>query len=187
MSAYRITVNGEPREFDDPTQLLVLALREGLGLTGTKIGCDSTSCGACTVLMDGAAVKSCTILVGQADGTEVTTVEGLSTDGMTAVQESFRDEHALQCGFCTPGFVISTTALLSRNPAPDDAAVREALEGNICRCTGYTGILNAVQRAAARTRGEAVAPPEAGTRLEIPLAVIEVTDEVGEASDVEVV
>lgn len=187
MTSYRITVNGDLHEFGDPTQLLVFALREDLGLTGTKIGCDSTSCGACTVLLDGDAVKSCTILVGQADGSEVTTVEGLSSDGLTIVQDSFRDEHALQCGYCTPGFLMSTTALLARNPSPDEPAIREALEGNICRCTGYTGILNAVQRAAARTRGEAVPTPVAGTRLEIPLAVFDVTDKVGEASDVEVV
>lgn len=183
----QINVNGIPREFDDATMLLVFAIRDGLGLTGTKVGCDSTSCGACTVLMDGEAVKSCTILVGQADGSEVLTIEGVSAHGPTAVQQAFGDEHALQCGYCTPGFVMSVTALLARDPDPDDASIREALEGNICRCTGYNGIINAVRRAAAIMRGEEVAAPEAGTRLQIPLAVIDVTDQVGEASDVEVV
>jgi aerobic carbon-monoxide dehydrogenase small subunit len=179
-------VNGQTRSFEDATELLVFALREGLGLTGTKVGCDSSTCGACTVLLDGAAVKSCTILVGQVAGRDVTTIEGVSADGLTPLQQAFRDEHGLQCGFCTPGFVMSITALLSEVMNPDEHTVREALEGNLCRCTGYTGILNAVMRTIALRRGENP-PIKAGAAIEEPLAVIEVTDAVGDASDVEVV
>jgi aerobic carbon-monoxide dehydrogenase small subunit len=179
-------LNGEPRVLSDPTELLAFAIRDRLGLTGTKVGCDSTTCGACTVLLDGSAVKSCTILVGQVRGRRVTTIEGVSADGPTVVQQAFSAEHGLQCGYCTPGFVISVTALLAQDPDPDEDSVREALEGNLCRCTGYTGILNAVLRAAAIQRGEEPAI-QAGSAIDLPLEVFEVTDQVGRASDTEVV
>jgi aerobic carbon-monoxide dehydrogenase small subunit len=181
-----VSVNGESREFADPSELLVFALRDGLGLTGTKVGCDSSTCGACTVLLDGKAVKSCTMLVGQADGREVTTIEGVSRDGLSQVQQAFTDEHGLQCGFCTPGFVMAVTAFLAEFPNPGEDDARDALEGNLCRCTGYTGILNAVMRAAAMMRGEDPAI-KAGAALDEPLAIVDVTSQVGEASDVEVV
>lgn len=186
MSRIEVIVNGVAHSLADPTELLVFALRDRLMMTGTKVGCDSSTCGACTVLLDGVPVKSCTVFVGQVDGRQVITVEGVSVGGLTPVQQAFSDEHGLQCGYCTPGFVMSVTALLARDPDPDDAAIEEALEGNICRCTGYTGILNAVRRAAALARGEDP-PVKAGAALIDPLAIIEVTDAVGEASDVEVV
>ncbi len=181
-----LVVNGTAVTLSDPTELLVFALREGLGLTGTKVGCDSSTCGACTILVDGDAVKSCTMLVGQARGRRVTTIEGVSAGVPTVLQRAFSEEHGLQCGFCTPGFIMSVTALLSAVGDPDEHEVREALDGNLCRCTGYTGILNAVLRAAALMRGEEP-PVKAGVALDEPLAVVEVTDVVGEASDVEVV
>lgn len=124
-------------------------LRENLSLTGTHIGCDTSSCGACTVHLDGAAVKSCTILAVQADGAEVTTVEGLSTNGeLHPIQEGFKEEHGLQCGFCTPGMMMTATDLLSRNPNPTEEEIRDALEGNFCRCTGYHNIVKSIQYAA---------------------------------------
>nr|WP_231699344.1 (2Fe-2S)-binding protein [Limnochorda pilosa] len=145
-----VTVNGvEYSRHVEPRQLLVHFLRETLGLTGTHVGCDTSQCGACTVLLDGEAVKSCTVLAAQADGSQVTTVEGLEQDGMLhPIQEGFWEKHGLQCGFCTPGMLMVTQALLNRNPDPSDEEIREALEGNLCRCTGYQNIVRAVRRAA---------------------------------------
>ncbi|MCS7478507.1 (2Fe-2S)-binding protein [Umezawaea endophytica] len=149
-----ITVNGEARAVElEPRVLLAHLLREGLGLTGTHIGCDTTSCGACTVLVDGSAVKSCTMLAVQADGHEVRTVEGLTrASELHPVQEGFQEEHGLQCGFCTPGMMMSALALLERNPEPTEEEVRWALSGNLCRCTGYQNIVKAVLWAAAKLR-----------------------------------
>jgi aerobic carbon-monoxide dehydrogenase small subunit len=146
-----ITVNGEVHTGDaEPRTLLVHYLRDTLGLTGTHIGCDTSSCGACTVLLDGVPVKSCTLFAVQADGAEVTTVEGLETTaGMHPVQEAFHEEHGLQCGFCTPGMMLTTVALLEDNPSPSDEEIRWALSGNVCRCTGYQNIVKAVRHAAA--------------------------------------
>jgi aerobic carbon-monoxide dehydrogenase small subunit len=141
-----LEVNGEQIEYDVPTRrLLVHFLRDDLGLTGTHIGCDTGNCGACTVHVDGEAVKSCMMLAVQADGTQVSTVEGLAADGeLTALQQAFNEHHALQCGYCTPGMLMSATALLARNPHPSEEDVRYALQGNICRCTGYVNIVEAV-------------------------------------------
>jgi carbon-monoxide dehydrogenase small subunit len=149
-----LTVNGQRREDDiEPRTLLVHYLREVVGLTGTHVGCETSLCGACTVLMNGRAVKSCTILAVQAEGAEITTVEGLSSDGkFHPVQEGFWEEHGLQCGYCTPGMIMMATDLLSRNPDPSEAEIRAALEGNLCRCTGYQHIVNAVRYAANRMR-----------------------------------
>jgi carbon-monoxide dehydrogenase small subunit len=146
-----IDVNDEPREADvEPRQLLVYFLRDTLGLTGTNVGCDTSSCGACTVLLDGESVKSCTVLAAQSDGCAVTTIEGLAPDEkLHPVQQAFHEAHALQCGFCTPGFVMATVSLLKELPDPTEEEVREGLEGNLCRCTGYHNIVKAV-RAAAR-------------------------------------
>jgi len=147
----QVTVNGVPARHDVPPRLLLVHyLREVLGLRATNIGCDTTSCGACTVHLDGEPVKSCTVLAVQADGCSVTTLEGLADgDGrMSSVQTAFRAEHGLQCGFCTPGMVMAASALLQRNPDPNEAEVREALEGNFCRCTGYHNIVRAVLAAA---------------------------------------
>jgi carbon-monoxide dehydrogenase small subunit len=146
-----ITVNGDEHELElEPRELLVYVLRERLGLTGTNVGCDTSSCGACTVLVDGESVKSCTVLGVQADGQEITTIEGLATNGsLHAVQEAFKDEHGLQCGYCTPGFVMATVSLLRETPNPSEEQIRHALEGNLCRCTGYHNIVRAVQHAAA--------------------------------------
>jgi aerobic carbon-monoxide dehydrogenase small subunit len=145
-----VTVNGSARSDQvEPRLLLVQYLREVLGLTGTNVGCDTSSCGACTVLLDGESVKSCTVLAVQADGSSVTTIEGLATDGqMHPVQEAFREHHGLQCGFCTPGMVMATVSLLEERPDPSEAEVREGLEGNLCRCTGYHNIVKAVLAAA---------------------------------------
>jgi carbon-monoxide dehydrogenase small subunit len=142
----RLSVNGASQEHEvEPRLLLVHYLREVVGLTGTNVGCDTSSCGACTVLMDGESVKSCTVLAVQADGTEVTTIEGMARDGeMHPVQEAFREHHALQCGYCTPGMVMAAVSLLQEHPDPTEAAVREGLEGNLCRCTGYHNIVKAV-------------------------------------------
>jgi carbon-monoxide dehydrogenase small subunit len=147
-----IVVNGEHRLVEvEPRTLLVQALREELGLTGTHVGCDTSQCGACTVLVDGRAVKSCTLLAAQADGSEVTTIEGLARDGeLHPVQQAFVEHHGLQCGFCTPGMILTTIDLLSREAAPDERAMRHALRGNLCRCTGYQTIVESV-RAAAET------------------------------------
>lgn len=147
-----LRVNGvERRASVEPRLLLVQFLRDNLGLTGAHIGCETSQCGACSVLMDGEIVKSCTVLAVQADGTEITTIEGLAPAGMLhPVQEAFWDQHGVQCGFCTPGMVLSTVALLEENPNPSDTEIRHGLEGNICRCTGYHNIVIAVKDAAQR-------------------------------------
>ena len=150
-----VTVNGQKRSAEIETRLLLVHfLRQTLGLTGTHVGCDTTSCGACTVLLDGVPVKSCTVFAVQADGREVTTVEGLATaEGLHPIQEAFHEEHGLQCGFCTPGMMLTATALLERNPSPTEEEIRWALSGNVCRCTGYQNIVKAVQHAAAALEG----------------------------------
>jgi carbon-monoxide dehydrogenase small subunit len=134
----------------EPRDLLVYFLREDLGLTGTHVGCDTSQCGACTILIDGRPVKSCTMFAVQADQRQITTIEGLAANGqLTPLQEAFWNEHGLQCGFCTPGFIMTATALLQSNPRPTEAEIRKGLEGNLCRCTGYTNIVRAVQVASA--------------------------------------
>jgi carbon-monoxide dehydrogenase small subunit len=145
-----VTVNGKERSADvEPRLLLVHFLRETLGLTGTHIGCDTTSCGACTVLVDGTPVKSCTMFAVQAEGRGLTTVEGLAgADGLHPVQQGFKEEHGLQCGFCTPGMMLVASALLAENPDPTESEIRWAISGNVCRCTGYQNIVNAVRWAA---------------------------------------
>ncbi|WP_232701972.1 (2Fe-2S)-binding protein [Halobacterium wangiae] len=150
-----LTVNGKEQSLTvDSETLLVHALREELDYTGPKVGCQSTMCGACTVQLDGDPVKSCTLFAVQADGREVTTVEGLGDqDNLHPLQESFRAEHGLQCGYCTPGMLMTADGLLEENPDPDREEIREALEGNICRCTGYENIVNAVESAAAKGEG----------------------------------
>ena len=155
----QLTVNGEERSDDvEPRLLLVHFLRETLGLRAANVGCDTTSCGACTVLLNGKSVKSCTVLTMQADGQDVTTAEGLARGGeLHPVQAAFRQEHGLQCGFCTPGMVMAATGLLAENPHPTETEVREGLEGNFCRCTGYHNIVRAVLAAA----GMMSSPPEA--------------------------
>ena len=146
----QITVNGTPHEEEvEPRLLLVHYLRDVLGLTGTHVGCETSICGACTVLQDGMAVKSCTLLTVQADGSEITTVEGLATDGrLDIVQEMFWEHHGLQCGFCTPGMLLAAKQLLARNPSPTDEEIRRGIEGNLCRCTGYQQIVEAIRAAA---------------------------------------
>lgn len=146
----RIEVNGTTYDREvEPRTLLVHFLREELALTGTNVGCETSLCGACTVLIDGKAVKSCTQLAVQADGTSVTTIEGLATDGeLHPLQTAFHEEHGLQCGFCTPGMILTAADLLDNNAAPSEEEIREGLKGNICRCTGYHNIVKAVQRAA---------------------------------------
>jgi carbon-monoxide dehydrogenase small subunit len=150
MTKIALTVNGSRHEADvEPRQLLAYFLRNELGLTGTSVGCDTSSCGACTVLLDGESVKSCTVFAVQADGSEVTTVEGIAKSGeLHPVQQAFHEAHALQCGYCTPGFVMATISLLQENPNPSEEEIRVALEGNLCRCTGYHNIVRAVQAAA---------------------------------------
>ncbi len=150
-----LKVNGQQHEADvEPRTLLVHFLRENLRLTGTHVGCDTTQCGACTVLMNGRSVKSCTILAVQARGAEITTIEGLEQDGkLNAVQEGFWEKHGLQCGYCTPGMIVAATYLLQQNPNPTEAEIRDGLEGNLCRCTGYVNIVAAVQYAAEKMRG----------------------------------
>jgi carbon-monoxide dehydrogenase small subunit len=146
----KVTVNGEVKEADvEPRLLLVHFLREVLNLTGTHIGCDTTSCGACAVMLNGRAVKSCTVFAVQANGGEVLTVEGLTRNGaLHPIQEAFSEKHGLQCGFCTPGMMISSIALLEHNPHPTEEEIRWGISGNLCRCTGYVNIVKAVQRAA---------------------------------------
>jgi carbon-monoxide dehydrogenase small subunit len=141
-----LTVNDVPFELElDPRELLVHVLRERLDLTGTVVGCDTSSCGACTVLLDGESVKSCTVLGVQADGHAITTIEGLAESGeLNALQESFHQHHALQCGYCTSGMVLAASSLLAENPSPSETEIRHALEGNICRCTGYQNIVDAI-------------------------------------------
>jgi aerobic carbon-monoxide dehydrogenase small subunit len=150
MARITLKVNGTMHEHDvEPRVLLVHYLRETLSLTGTHVGCDTSQCGACTVLLDGKTVKSCTVLAVQADGGEVKTVEGLAQDGkLHPLQEGFWEEHGLQCGFCTPGMLMAACGLLASNPHPDEHAIRRGLEGNLCRCTGYHNIVKAVQHAA---------------------------------------
>ncbi|CAN5141695.1 (2Fe-2S)-binding protein [soil metagenome] len=149
MRQVSITVNGAEHILElEPRELLVYVLRERLGLTGTNVGCDTSNCGACTVLLDGESVKSCTLLGVQADRHEITTIEGLATNGtMHAVQEAFHEQHGLQCGYCTPGFVMATVSFLNEIPNPSEEEIRHALEGNLCRCTGYHNIVRAVQTA----------------------------------------
>ena len=151
MPELTFSVNGEERSLDvEGRTLLVHALRDGLGLTGTHVGCDTSQCGACTVLLDGRAVKSCSLLALQAAGREVTTIEGLATDGeLHPVQSAFVEHHGLQCGFCTPGVILTTIDLLSRDGQPDEETIRRALRGNLCRCTGYDSIVDSVRAAAA--------------------------------------
>jgi aerobic carbon-monoxide dehydrogenase small subunit len=150
MTEIALTVNGSRCEADvEPRQLLAYFLRDQLGLKGTNVGCDTSSCGACTVLVDSESVKSCTVFAVQADGCEVTTVEGLvQGDELHPVQQAFHEHHALQCGYCTPGFVMATISLLAETPNPSEVEIRDGLEGNLCRCTGYHNIIRAVQAAA---------------------------------------
>jgi aerobic carbon-monoxide dehydrogenase small subunit len=159
MTHIEVTVNGEKRSDEvEPRLLLVHYLREVLGLRAANVGCDTTSCGACTVLLDGKSVKSCTVLAVQASGHEVTTAEGLSVGGeLHPVQAAFRQNHGLQCGFCTPGMVMAAVGLLAENPHPTEAQVREGLEGNFCRCTGYHNIVQSVLAAADQTNAEVTA------------------------------
>jgi carbon-monoxide dehydrogenase small subunit len=153
----RLTVNGEPREVEvEPRLLLVHLLRDRLGLTGTHVGCDTSNCGACTVHLDGESCKCCTVLAVQADGAQVTTIEGLGREGdLHALQEAFWKDHGLQCGYCTPGMIMAAADLLARNPDPTEEEIRHGLEGNLCRCTGYHNIVRAVGDAAAELRGAA--------------------------------
>jgi aerobic carbon-monoxide dehydrogenase small subunit len=151
----RVDVNGETRENEvEPRLLLVHYLRDVLGLTGSHVGCDTTNCGACTVHLNGESVKSCTVLAVQADGAEVKTIEGMSSDGeLHPLQEAFWKNHGLQCGYCTPGMIMAAADLLQRNPSPTEEEVRHGLEGNLCRCTGYHNIVKAVLDAASKTQG----------------------------------
>jgi len=150
----QVTINGEAKKAEVESRLLLVhLLRETLSMTGTHIGCDTTHCGACTVLLDGEPVKSCTVLAVQADGRQVTTVEGLEQGGkLHAVQEGFFQEHGLQCGYCTPGMMLTSTALLARNADPSELEIRQAISGNLCRCTGYVNIVKSIQHAAAKLR-----------------------------------
>ena len=160
MPLVTLTVNGEKRSLEtEPRTLLVHALRDDLGLTGTNIGCDSSSCGACTILVDGLSAKSCTVLAVQADGAEITTIEGLAEpDGtLHPLQQAFHECHALQCGYCTPGMVMAALSLIDEYPDLDEAGVRSGLEGNLCRCTGYQNIVDAVLQAAAAEPAAATA------------------------------
>jgi aerobic carbon-monoxide dehydrogenase small subunit len=150
-----VTVNGVAREAEvEPRTLLVYFLRESLGLTGTNVGCDTSSCGSCTVLLDGESVKSCTLLAVQAEGREVTTIEGIAADGqMHPIQDAFHRNHGLQCGYCTPGMIMAAASFLEENPNPTDEQVRESLEGNLCRCTGYQNIMKSILDAAGTMSG----------------------------------
>ena len=150
MRSVSLTVNGDSHELElEPRELLVYVLRERLGLMGTVVGCDTSSCGACTVLLDGESVKSCTVLGVQADGHQLVTIEGLADNGsLHPLQESFHEHHALQCGYCTSGMVLAATSLLAENPSPSAGEIRHALEGNICRCTGYQNIVDAIEAVA---------------------------------------
>jgi aerobic carbon-monoxide dehydrogenase small subunit len=154
--AIRVTVNGIRHEaLVEPRELLVYFLRDRLGLTGTHVGCDTSQCGACTIHLNGRAVKSCTVLAVQANGAEVTTIEGIARgDEFHPVQEGFREKHGLQCGYCTPGMIMTAVDLLNHRPNPSDEEIRHALDGNLCRCTGYVNILEAVKWAAERLRGK---------------------------------
>jgi len=156
----RLTVNGVSHEISvEPRHLLVHALREDLNLTGTHVGCDTSQCGACTVHLDGVAVKSCTVLAVQADGGTVTTIEGMaSATGLSALQNAFWEKHGLQCGFCTPGMIMAASDLLARNPDPTDDEIRHGIEGNLCRCTGYQNIVAAIREAASTLRSGSPVP-----------------------------
>jgi aerobic carbon-monoxide dehydrogenase small subunit len=174
MSTHTITVmvNGEPRSAEVESRLLLVHfLRETLRLTGTHIGCDTTHCGACTVVLDGQPVKSCTLFAVQADGRAVRTVEGLEEGGqLHPVQRGFKEEHGLQCGYCTPGMMMTATALLERNASPTEEEIRAAISGNLCRCTGYVNIVKAIQHAAAEMRGAAAVPSGAAREAEATTA-----------------
>jgi len=163
VSTISVTVNGRTYKSDvEPRTLLVHYLRDQLTLTGTHVGCDTSQCGACTVLMNGISVKSCTVLAAQADGAEITTIEGLAKGAqLHPIQEGFWEKHGLQCGFCTPGMIMSAYDLLQNNPNPSEEEIRHGLEGNLCRCTGYHNIVKAVQYAAAKMRGEEVVESDA--------------------------
>ena len=152
-----MNVNGSERQAEvESRTLLVHHIRENLGLTGTHVGCDTSQCGACTILMNGRAVKSCTVLAVQAEGAEITTIEGLAKDGeLHPIQEGFWEEHGLQCGFCTPGMIMTTVDLLEHNPNPTESEIRHGIEGNLCRCTGYQHIVNSIQYAANKMSGVA--------------------------------
>ena len=158
MPQVTLTVNGSTSTLDlEPRELLVYVLRERLGLTGTNVGCDTSSCGACTVLLDGESVKSCTVLAVQAHGSELRTVEGLRQNGrLHPIQAAFKEHHGLQCGFCTPGMMLVGAALLEKNPAPSEEEIRWELSGNLCRCTGYMNIVEAIKAAGAGSAGDAV-------------------------------
>ncbi len=160
-----LSVNGAQRQVAvEPRRLLVQLIRDDLGLTGTHIGCDTSQCGACTVHVDGQAVKSCTMLALQAEGSSVTTIEGLATDGeLHPLQQAFWDYHGLQCGFCTPGMIMAAADLLARDTDPTDEEIRHAIEGNICRCTGYQNIVTAIREAAKVMRGSATAAASSAT------------------------
>ena len=168
----RVTVNGAVREVDvEPRMLLVHFIREVLGLTGTHIGCDTSSCGACTVVLNGRAVKSCTVFAVQADGRDLLTVEGLATGGtLHPLQEGFREEHGLQCGYCTPGMLMTGYWLLHHNPNPTDEEIRTAISGNLCRCTGYVNIVKAIQFAAAKPQAAQTSPVPTGQETTLAAA-----------------
>ena len=172
-----VTVNGQQRSGDvEPRMLLVHFIRDVLGLTGTHVGCDTSQCGACTIIMNGKAVKSCTLLAVQATGAEITTIEGLATDGqLHPIQEGFWEEHGLQCGYCTPGMMMTAYDLLARNQNPSEQEIRHAIHGNLCRCTGYEHIVNAIQYAARKGGAPQEAVPEpvpAATREEVDRAAV---------------
>lgn len=160
-----VTINGQQRSADVEARLLLVHfIRETLGLTGTHIGCDTSNCGACTVLVEGDAVKSCTILAMQVDGLTIQTIEGVEEAGqLNPIQDGFWREHGLQCGFCTPGMIMTATALLASNPSPSEAEIRRGISGNLCRCTGYVNIVKAIQFGAAKMRGEAVVSTQEAT------------------------
>jgi carbon-monoxide dehydrogenase small subunit len=160
-----VTVNGQQKtEEVEARLLLVHFIRETLGLTGTHIGCDTSNCGACTVLLDGQAVKSCTILSAQVDGSSIQTIEGVEQNGqLSALQDGFWQEHGLQCGFCTPGMIMTATALLAGNPSPSEAEIRRGISGNLCRCTGYVNIVKAIQYGAAKMREQQAEPVKEAT------------------------
>ena len=167
----RINVNVDGVQHEDDVEarvLLVHYLRDRLGKTGTIVGCDTSNCGSCTVLMDGVSVKSCTVLAVQTDGTDIITIQGMSAgNGLHPVQQAFHDQHGLQCGFCTPGMIMAAVDLLSNNPEPSDDEIRKGLEGNLCRCTGYENIVRAVRQAASAQSGDEQAGA-AGSREEVP-------------------
>jgi carbon-monoxide dehydrogenase small subunit len=160
-----VTINGQARKAEVEARLLLVHfIRETLGLTGTHIGCDTSNCGACTVLVDGDAVKSCTMLAVQVDGATIQTIEGVEEGGqLNPIQDGFWREHGLQCGFCTPGMIMTATALLASNPSPSEAEIRRGISGNLCRCTGYVNIVKAIQFGAAKMRGEAAVSTQEAT------------------------